>query len=86
MEKKQTQDRARNTEMQIALKNQAVTRLEKVLSDLQQRLDVEKGADDGQSHFFDMLPQKNPIEAFQTDTQTVSSHESPLSELPDAPL
>ena len=56
MEKKQTQDRARNTEMQIALKQQAVTRLEKVLSDLQQRLDVEKGADDGQSHFFDMLP------------------------------
>jgi len=73
--------------MQIALKLQAVSRLEKVLIDLQQRLDVEKGADDGQSHFFDMLPpQKQPTEVFHTDTQTVSSHESPLSELPDAPL
>jgi hypothetical protein len=54
--------------MQIALKHQAVTRLEKVLSDLQQRLDVEKGADDGQSSFFDMLPLKSAAEVFQTET------------------
>ncbi len=86
MEKKQSQDRAKNTEMQIALKQQAVTRLEKVCSDLRQRLDVEKGADDGPSNFFEMLPQKSQTEVFQTDTHTVSSHESPLSELPDAPL
>ena len=74
-EKKQLRDRLANTDMQIALKKQAVARLEKVSSDLRQRLDQEKGADEAPTSFFDMLPQKSQTEV--SDIHTVSSNESP---------
>jgi hypothetical protein len=74
--------------MQIALKRQAVARLEKVCAELNKKYEAEQGADDDSS-FFDALPVKSATEVAVPDTHTVvSSQEGPTSEMPqnDSPL